>query len=203
MNFFLFKFQVWFVLECWLLNIDLWMLNLQNLLLLKWFWFGINDFGCLVAYFLYLIFMDSWIFGAYDFFWTLLSIGGWMLRILHNLWCLDFYLVELLLVNEYFLAIYIYIGSWSYWLLDMDISCQICSWFGNLIEFLLLVILPLILQRLLFFCACLDMDLQTWSICGDISYGILLSISIWQNCYWLLIFDFFVFFDKKKNIDVG
>ena len=66
-NFFLFKFQVWFVLECWLLNIDLWMLNLQNLLLLIWFWFGINDFGCLVAYFLYLIFMDSWIFGAYDF----------------------------------------------------------------------------------------------------------------------------------------
>ena len=122
-----------------------------------------------------------------------------MLRILHNLWCLDFYLVELLLVNEYFLAIYIYIGSWSYWLLDMDISCQICGWFGNLIEFLLLVILPLILQRLLFFCVCLDMDLQTWSTCYDISFGILLSIFIWQNCYWLLTFDFVVFFLKKHR----
>ena len=80
MKFFLFKFQVWFVLECWLLNIDLWMLNLQNLLLLIWFWFGINDFGCLVAYFLYLIFMDSWIFGAYDFFFEhywVLVVGCW------------------------------------------------------------------------------------------------------------------------------
>ena len=125
------------------------------------FWYGLNlelhlglyftDFGCLVAYlFIYDIygFLDIWC--LWFFFWTLLSIGGWMLRILHNLWCLDFYLVELLLVNEYFLAIYIYIGSWSYWLLDMDISCQICGWFGNLIEFLLLVILPLILQRFFF-----------------------------------------------------
>ena len=48
-------------------------------------------------------------------------------------------------------------------------------------------------KGILIFCASLDMDLQTWSICCDISFGILLSISIWLNSYWLLIFWLLVF----------
>ena len=135
-----------------------------------------------------------------------------MVLIWNYIWCLFIYIWYLWILGYLVLMIFfieyywvLVVGYWGfcticYWLLDMDISYQICGWFGNLIEFLLLVILLLILQRLLFFV----LDL-IW-ICKLGQYVVIfLLISYYQFLFdwiaigywiflWLLAFDFVGFF---------